>query len=169
MPVALRLPRLAPQHLLELAAAEWRQCHPENDRILREASALHAPGTAPLLPSNRAIRLSRSDTIDRERCLPALREYAALLQARGNVPSATRGVIPEFCAARKVRLENSAANRVLHSQQRCVEQDKAREPSAPKPPASSQPIISFGNSPCRVCLPRLKSSREIDVQCGAAL
>ena len=118
-------------------------------------------------PSNRAIHPSRSDIINRERCLRAQHGFAASLRARGNVRRVPHGATPGSCAAKKARLENSAANRALRPPRRCVERDKVPDSSARKPPASSRPTISSGNSSCWVCLPLSENSREIDVQCGA--
>src|SRR6266446_151931 len=153
MPTALPCPRSGLRYLSDLAATERHRCHSENGKILREACALLAPAMAHRPPSNRAIRLSRWDIISRERCLPARHGFAASPRAPRHVLGARRGATPGLCAARKLRLENSPANRALRLPRLYVEPDKVRESSAPKPPASSRPTISSGNSSCCVCLP----------------
>src|SRR5882724_619543 len=94
------------------AAAERRRCHPESDRILREARVLPHLVIPRRLPSSRPIHLPRSDIADRERCLPARHGFVASTRARGNVPRALRCAIPALYRATKVRLESSVANRV---------------------------------------------------------
>src|SRR5712691_2885212 len=145
MSTVLPPPRSVFQHLSNLAATERRRRQLENDRILREGNELLPQAMARCLPSNRAVHPSRSDIINRERYLPAQRGFAASLRARGNVRPAPRGAIPGVCAARKARLENSAANCARYLSQGYAGQDKVRDPSAPKPTASSPPIIWFGN------------------------
>src|SRR5947207_8413350 len=88
------------------------RCNPDSDRILREARALPVPLMTPHFPLSRATHLSRSDTVDRERCLPARHGFAASTRGHGTVPRARRCAIPGLYRVRKVRLESSVANRV---------------------------------------------------------
>src|SRR5205814_7709580 len=108
--------RSARRQLSDLTAPGPYRRHPESGRTLREANALLDPVEVPRLPSNHAIHLSRSDTINRAHYPPGLHGFAVSRQARCNVPPTPHAANPPVCAARKLRLESSAANPALHPQ-----------------------------------------------------
>ena len=149
--------------LADWGVAKLRLCHPGNGRTLLGARWPPLLELALHRSSNPATRPSRSDTTNREHCLPGPREFAASTPAPGNARPARRGAIPELCAARKAQLESCPGDHALLLLRLCVEQNKARRPSTPKPRASWRRVTCFGNSLRCFYLHRAVSSQEIDV------
>src|SRR5205807_3976671 len=112
-PVALPLAGLVLRRFLDSAATAPRRPHRESDRIWREANAPLPLAMTLRLPSSRAIHLLRSDTADRERCLPVRRGFAAATRVRCSVLRSRPGEISALYRAMKARLESFAANRAL--------------------------------------------------------
>src|SRR2546429_4600500 len=95
------------------AATALRRSHRESDRILREATAPPPLAMTLRLPSSRAINLLRSDTADRERCLPVQRGFAVAMRACCSVLRSRRGEISALCRPTHARLGSFVANRAL--------------------------------------------------------
>src|SRR5438309_11454937 len=132
MPTAPPLSRSTHQHLLDAATKERHRRHPENDRTAREASRSLDQTTRCLPPSNHAIRLSRSGTINRAHCLPTQRECVVFRREFGSALPASHFAILAVCPVRKVRLEIFVEGPARHLRSLSLGQDKSQVPSRRK-------------------------------------